>query len=91
MAEQLLKLRVTLKGRPVRAYSFKKECVTVGRNPESDVFLDNPGISRDHCKLEQTPSGLYLVHDLDSANGVFVNEVQVARQPLMNNDVLRIG
>ena len=42
MAEQLLKLRVTLKGRPVRAYSFKKECITVGRDPESDVFLDKP-------------------------------------------------
>ena len=91
VADKLLRIRVTLKGRPVRAFAFTKECITVGRNPESDIFLDNPGISRDHCKLEMTPSGLYLLHDLNSANGVFVNDVQVTRQPIMNNDVMRIG
>ena len=91
MAEKLLKIRVTLKGRPVRAFVFKQACVTIGRNPESDIYLDNPGISRDHCKLEMTPSGLYLLHDLNSANGVFVNDLQVTRQPIMNNDVIRVG
>lgn len=91
MSGNLLRIRVTLKGRPVRSYSFNKDVITVGRNPESDVFLDNPGISRDHCKLELRANDLYEVLDLNSANGILVNDVAVNRRQLMNNDVVRIG
>jgi hypothetical protein len=88
---RLLRVRVSLKGRPVRSYRFAKDLITVGRNPDSDIFLDNPGISRDHLIIERTPDGSYSVQDQESANGTFVNEVQVSRQFLSNEDVIRIG
>src|SRR5262245_21057775 len=89
--ERILKLRVMLKGRPVRTYVFKKDVITVGRNPESDVHLDNPGVSRDHLRIFLTPHGTYAVEDLGSANGTFINDVMVKRQNILENDVIRLG
>lgn len=86
----LLKVRVSLKGRPVRSYTFNKKSVVIGRDPESDIFLDNTGISRKHARIERTPGG-YQVEDLGSANGTFLNDNQVAREYVGHDDVLRIG
>ncbi len=90
-SERLLKLRVTLKGRPVRTYAFNKETVMVGRDPSADVFLDNPGISREHLKMQIANGGEYEVQDLGSANGALLNDAPLRRQVLSNNDVIQIG
>jgi predicted component of type VI protein secretion system len=87
---KILKIRLSLKGRPIRAYVFDQDCILIGRNPEADVYLDNPGISRDHLKIERAPAG-YLAEDLNSANGTFVNDVRIKKQYLANEDVVRIG
>jgi pSer/pThr/pTyr-binding forkhead associated (FHA) protein len=89
--KRLLKVRLSLKGRPIKTFTFNKEVITVGRNPEADVFLDNPGVSRDHLKLEMTSRGFYAVEDLGSANGTFLNDQPIKREYLMNNDVVRVG
>ncbi len=87
----LLKLRLSLMGRPVRNYTFDKPVVSVGRDPGSDVFVDNPGVSRDHFRLEKTPGGDYQLVDLGSANGTFVNDQMVHTAVVKNNDVVRFG
>jgi pSer/pThr/pTyr-binding forkhead associated (FHA) protein len=89
--KRLLKIRLSLKGRPIKSFTFNKEVITVGRNPEADIFLDNPGVSRDHFKLEMTSRGFYAVEDLGSANGTFLNDQPIKREYLMNNDVVRVG
>jgi len=87
----VVKLRLALMGRPVRNYAFDKPIVTVGRDPDSDVFVDNPGVSRDHFRLERTESGEYQVVDLGSANGTLLNDQKVNVAHLHNNDVVRFG
>jgi predicted component of type VI protein secretion system len=87
----VVKLRLALMGRPVRNYTFDKPQITVGRDPESDVFVDNPGVSRDHFRLERTDSGEYQVVDLGSANGTLLNDQKVTVARLRNNDVVRFG
>ena len=87
----VLKLRLSLLGRPVRNYSFVKPVITVGRDPGADVYVDNPGVSRDHFRLERTDTGEYQVVDLGSANGTFVNDHMVNASLLHNNDVVRFG
>ena len=89
--KRLLKIRLSLKGRPIKTFTFNKEVITVGRNPEADIFLDNPGVSRDHLKLEMTSRGFYAVEDLGSANGTFLNDQPIKREYLMNNDVVRVS
>ncbi len=89
--ERLLKVRLTLKGRPVRTYVFRSQTVTVGRNPEADIFLDNPGVSREHLKFHPTVRGTWVVEDLGSANGTMVNESKVLRHELAENDIVHVA
>jgi pSer/pThr/pTyr-binding forkhead associated (FHA) protein len=87
----VLKLRLSLMGRPVRNYTFEKPVISVGRDPGADVYVDNPGVSRDHFRLERTERGEYQVVDLGSANGTFVNDQMVNTALVHNNDVIRFG
>ena len=87
----LIKLRLSLMGRPVRNYTFTKPVISVGRDPGADVYVDNPGVSRDHFRLERVEGGEYQVVDLGSANGTFVNDQMVNSAVVKNNDVVRFG
>lgn len=87
---RLLKIRLSLKGRPIRSYTFSQEHVVVGRDPDADIRLDNAGISRTHLKIERTEEG-YFAEDQGSANGTFLNDQPIRRQLLRNEDVIRIG
>jgi hypothetical protein len=78
-------------GRPVRNYTFEKPLIAVGRDPGADVYVDNPGVSRDHFRLEKTETGEYRIVDLGSANGTFVNDQMVNTTVVHNNDVVRFG
>lgn len=86
----ILRVRVTLKGRPVGSHRFANDVVTVGRDPEADLFLDNPGVSRQHLKFEHTPAG-WILEDLGSANGTFLNEQAVKRSRVADGDVVQVG
>ncbi len=88
---QVIKLRLSLMGRPVRNYAFEKPVISVGRDPSADVYVDNPGVSRDHFRLERVGAGEYQIVDLGSANGTFVNDQMVNTAIVHNNDVIRFG
>lgn len=72
-----------------RRYSLDAPCL-VGRGPYNHVVLDDTRVSRQHAKISPEPGG-HVVYDLNSANGTFVNDVQVKRQKLTPNDVVRFG
>jgi predicted component of type VI protein secretion system len=86
----LLKVRLSLKGRPIRSFTFDKQTISIGRDPTADIVLDNTGVSRQHAQIDRTPTG-YVLEDLGSANGTFLNEMAVTREMLDNDDVVRIG
>jgi pSer/pThr/pTyr-binding forkhead associated (FHA) protein len=86
----MLRVRVSLKGRPIRSYTFDKDVITAGRDPDSEIYLDNPGISRHHLRMEKTPNG-YYAEDLGSANGSYLNDEPIQKELLKSDDVLRIG
>jgi pSer/pThr/pTyr-binding forkhead associated (FHA) protein len=89
--DTLLKIRLSLKGRPIKGYTFDGETVVIGRDPDADIFLDNTGISRAHAKIDRMPQGGFMIEDLNSANGTYVNDKAVAKQLLNENDVIRVG
>jgi len=63
---------------------------TVGRHPDTDFVLDDQGVSRKHyCVFQQ--GAVWLVEDLGSTNGTQVNGQKVARQPLLDGDLIRAG
>jgi len=87
---EVLKVRLSLKGRPMKVCTFQKEVVTVGRDPDSDIYLDNPGISRHHLRLERCAEG-YYAEDLESANGTFLNDAPIRKALVRHDDVIRVG
>jgi pSer/pThr/pTyr-binding forkhead associated (FHA) protein len=48
----------------------------IGSDPDSDLVVDRPTVSRRHCRLTQDGEG-FLIEDLGSSNGTFVNGVRV--------------
>lgn len=63
---------------------------TVGRGPQADFVIDAPLVSRMHCSLLATETGL-TVEDLQSTNGTYVNDRRVPQSPLREGDRLRLG
>jgi pSer/pThr/pTyr-binding forkhead associated (FHA) protein len=63
---------------------------TVGRNPYSDIYLDDLTVSRRHVEFRRESPHVRIV-DLDSLNGTFVNRQPVPSAVLANGDEIGIG
>jgi hypothetical protein len=63
----------------------------VGRNPDCDVVIDSPEVSRRHAQILQTPSNQWMIKDLGSSNGTFVNGKRVESCVITAEDVVEIG
>lgn len=67
------------------------EKVSIGRGKEADITIDNTAISRKHISIEST-AGIYLVSDLGSTNGSFVNNQKVSENvPVSDADQIEFG
>lgn len=73
-----------------REYRLVGSEYLIGRDHMSDIVIDLKDVSRRHAKIEKS-STEYVVCDLGSANGVFVNNLKLPRAVLMNGDVIQIG
>ncbi len=67
-----------------------KSQLTIGRNPDSDLYLDDLKVSRSHAVIRQTPGGT-VIQDSGSNNGTYVNDYRVKEHVLQPGDKLRIG
>jgi pSer/pThr/pTyr-binding forkhead associated (FHA) protein len=64
--------------------------LTLGRDPESDIFLNDVTVSRQHAEIN-TLGGEVAIRDVDSLNGTYVNGVRVDAARLSMGDVVQIG
>ncbi len=64
--------------------------VTIGRHPESDIFLDDVTVSRRHAEFVREQAG-YVVADVGSLNGTYVNRTLSERAALATGDEVQIG
>ena len=64
----------------------------IGRGKEAQVRIDDAGASREHARFLETPDGSYVVEDMGSTNGTFVNSEQITQAVrLGKGDLLQIG
>ena len=73
-----------------RMHDIGEETITVGRDPESDIFLDDVTVSRKHAEIARGERG-YRIYDVGSLNGTYVNRVRVDAVDLRNGDEIQIG
>jgi pSer/pThr/pTyr-binding forkhead associated (FHA) protein len=71
-------------------YVLDGDVTTAGRHPESDIFLDDVTVSRRHLEIRRTGSE-YVVSDVGSLNGTYVNRERVDEGALRDGDELQIG
>jgi len=63
---------------------------TVGRDPGNDIILRDPKVSRHHAEIV-FERGFFVLHDLASANGTYVNGKRIRVAPLTHGAKLRMG
>jgi predicted component of type VI protein secretion system len=63
---------------------------SVGRTPENEVCIPKPDVSRRHATIALTETG-YVITDLKSGNGTYVNDERIEKRPLTDGDRIRIG
>jgi pSer/pThr/pTyr-binding forkhead associated (FHA) protein len=71
-------------------YLLPQGNTTVGRHPESDIFLNDVTISRQHCRF-LLGEGKLVVEDSGSTNGTYVNEARVDEAQLRAGDEVVVG
>lgn len=63
---------------------------TVGRDPGNDIILRDPKVSRHHAEIV-FERGFFVLHDLASANGTYINGKRIRVAPLTHGAKLRMG
>ncbi len=86
----MIQLVVTLGNNVISKYVFDKEIVSIGRARDNDVVIDNRAVSRSHARIRREGEQ-YVLIDLESANGVFVNGKRITKTVLQHDDVITIG
>jgi transcriptional regulator with GAF, ATPase, and Fis domain len=70
--------------------SFAALPITIGRDPDNDIPLDDAKLSRRHCRIVRAPDG-FVLEDMESSNGSYVNGERADRQLLAAGDTITIG
>jgi hypothetical protein len=77
-------------GRVGESFAVDGERMSIGRRPDSEVFLDDVTVSRDHALLIRRGEHWYL-DDCGSLNGTYVNRSRIESHRLEGGDELQIG
>jgi pSer/pThr/pTyr-binding forkhead associated (FHA) protein len=86
MTKIILKFKDTV----LKEIPVEKELVTIGRKSDNDIHIDNLAVSGHHARIFKA-GDWFLVEDLDSLNGTFVNGKMIKESPLKNGDEILIG
>ncbi|MEJ7585134.1 MAG: FHA domain-containing protein [Acidimicrobiales bacterium] len=71
-------------------FAIEKDLITAGRHPDSDIFLDDITVSRRHAEIIRQGAG-YVVRDVGSLNGTYVNRDRIEESRLEDGDEVQIG
>ncbi len=71
-------------------YLLDRDATTIGRHPDSHVFLDDVTVSRHHARVDREDDA-FVLHDLGSLNGTYLGGERVDRRHLRAGDELQIG
>jgi hypothetical protein len=77
-------------GREGESFAAEGERMSIGRRPDSEVFLDDVTVSRDHALLIRRGEDWYL-DDCGSLNGTYVNRSRIDSHHLEEGDEVQVG
>lgn len=81
---------VKLKNRPLKSYPFTGKEMSIGRNSDNDIIIDNLSVSRKHAVITSSKKG-FQITDCDSKNGTFLNGKPIKQEAVKNGDTILLG
>ena len=84
---QLIVLDGANKGKKI---DLNKQAIKVGKRENNDLIIEEKTISRNHLEIVQTEDS-YLLRDLESTNGTYINDIRVKEAYLTPGDIIRVG
>ena len=74
-------------------YPLTDKGLTIGRDPLSDILINDPEVSRQHALLSRTPTGDYRIQDLGSTNGTYIDGKRLGSESivLQPSDTITMG
>jgi len=85
----MAKFILTFKGAVIREYEAA-DIMGIGRRPDNTICIDNMAVSGMHAKIERKGDE-YMLTDLNSRNGTYVNGKRISQVTLKANDQIAIG
>jgi len=79
-----------LKNTELKTLETDKKTITIGREGNSDIQINNLGDSKKHAAIIRQNSG-YFIEDLKSTNGTLLNNEPITKAALSSKDVVTIG
>jgi len=75
---------------PVAGFPITKKLMVIGREPTVDILINDDSISKKHAHLISLPGG-FMLKDLDSKNGTFINNKRINESYLCDDDKVTLG
>lgn len=77
-------------GQVIKDYPFLRGSVTIGRRKDNTIAFTNPEVSSSHARIDKVGTD-YILTDLQSTNGTYVNNLKVYSHRLSHGDRISIG
>ena len=74
----------------LKDFPFAKRSLTIGRHSDNTIVLDDPGVSGFHARIDKRGVD-YILTDLQSTNGTFLNDVNIVSHKLTHGDRIMVG
>jgi hypothetical protein len=84
------KLILRLEDRELKRFAVGAHPISIGRSADSHIVIDNPAVSARHARVYRE-GNQYVLEDLNSTNGTFVNDRPIARHTLAEGDVVVVA
>jgi len=84
-------LIVTRGGTAGARFALAEDEITIGRHPESSIFLDDVTVSRRHASVTRDAAGHYTLHDAESLNGTYLDGERIEHSPLREGAQVQVG
>ncbi len=83
-------IEVQTDGETLSVQSFSQGRIIVGRSPDNEIYIKSKFVSRHHAQLVSDDEGC-VIEDLNSTNGMFIDEKQIKKRRLQDGDVVSLG
>lgn len=82
-------INIVINDKKVGCIELNSTKTTIGRGPDNHIRIDNPGVSASHAVIYRDGDD-YVIEDLQSKNGTYINNRKISRQTLSFGDVVSI-